>query len=86
MVEQRFFYSAEQCESRMNALKSAYKNYVDEHEQSGSVGPLVAIPDEPTRELMARVAELMKDSVTIQPKVTFAAGSKYLERYGSEVR
>lgn len=85
MVEKRFLYSGEQCKSRVEVLKSVYKDYVDDHSQTGAQGPFFEMNHEPTRELMMMVGELLKGSVTVNPKLTVAAGVRSLLKRPEEV-
>ena len=74
MVQQKFFYTDKQCETRMADLKCMYKNDVEDGEKTGAPGPMLRVPDQRMRELLAKVGELLEGCVSVRPKITFAAG------------
>lgn len=75
LQENMHFYTAQQCENKVTSLCAVYKDLIGDA-GTGSEGLILKIRDENLRNLMALVHQLIGDSVSVKPLITFNVGLK----------
>jgi hypothetical protein len=85
LAEEKFYFTPAQCENKMKSLTALYKDYAEAAERTGAAGPYVTVDDN-TRTIMELLETLLKNCVTVEPKVTMAAGFKVLHKHSALVK
>ncbi|KAK3912532.1 Rubredoxin-NAD(+) reductase [Frankliniella fusca] len=74
LYNQKFYYSAKQCENRMDTLKRQHKDYDDNRLGTGAAAPSQQGISREEQSIMGLMSELLQGDVTYRPKVTCSVG------------